>query len=206
MEFKVQAAKSFEDIKTPALIVGVYQDQVLGVAAEAVEKASKNAIIPLLDKEFKANLGSHLVLRGLDGITAKVLPGCVWVLSVREPTRTVSDTLWGLVHRKADCTSRRVYSTFMDSILYNGIRGFIYYYLQIAIRSDVSGQTNEPTWRTSIFILSPQCREIKFVLLRPRLECDSARLETGYVWVGPTGDPIRLKDSHLSLLSPLSEE
>ena len=71
MEFKVQAAKSFEDIKTPALIVGVYQDQVLGVAAEAVEKASKNAIIPLLDKEFKANLGSHLVLRGLDGITAK---------------------------------------------------------------------------------------------------------------------------------------
>ena len=71
MEFKVQAAKSFEDIKTPALIIGVYQDQILGVAAEAVETASKNAIIPLLDKEFKANLGSYLVLRNLEGITAK---------------------------------------------------------------------------------------------------------------------------------------
>ena len=68
-------------------------------------------------------------LMGLMELPLRYYPGCVWVLSVREPTRTVSDTLWGLVHRKADCTSRRVYSTFMDSILYNGIRGFIYYYL-----------------------------------------------------------------------------
>ncbi|HZJ98161.1 MAG: leucyl aminopeptidase [Alcaligenaceae bacterium] len=71
MEFKVQAAKSIEEIKTPALIVGVYQDQLLGIAAEAIEKASKNAISPLLDKEFKASLGSHLVLRDLEGVAAK---------------------------------------------------------------------------------------------------------------------------------------
>ena len=71
MEFKVQVTKSIEDIKTSALIVGVYQEKTLGVAADAIEKSSKGAISPLLDKEFKATLGSHLVLRNLEGITAK---------------------------------------------------------------------------------------------------------------------------------------
>ncbi|MDO5667794.1 MAG: leucyl aminopeptidase [Alcaligenaceae bacterium] len=71
MEFKVQATKSFEEIKTPALIVGVYQEQVLSVAAEAIDKVSKNAISPLLKKEFKASLGSNLVLRNLKGIAAE---------------------------------------------------------------------------------------------------------------------------------------
>lgn len=71
MEFKVQAAKSFEEIKTPALILGVYQEQILGVAAEAIDKASKNTISPLLEKEFKANLGSTLVLRQVAGVAAE---------------------------------------------------------------------------------------------------------------------------------------
>lgn len=71
MEFKVQQAKSFEEIKTEALIVGVYQEQALGLAAEAINKASKNAIAPLLKKEFKATLGSSLVLRHLKGVEAE---------------------------------------------------------------------------------------------------------------------------------------
>lgn len=71
MEFKVQATKSFEEIKTQALIIGVYQEQVLGLAAESIDKASKNAIAPLLKKEFKATLGSNLVLRNLKGVNAE---------------------------------------------------------------------------------------------------------------------------------------
>jgi leucyl aminopeptidase len=71
MEFKVHSTKSFEEIKTQALIIGVYQEQVLGVAAKAIDKASKNAITPLLEKEFKASLGSSLVLRNLEGVAAE---------------------------------------------------------------------------------------------------------------------------------------
>lgn len=71
MEFKVQATKSIEDIQTSALIIGVYQEKVLGVAAEAIDSASKNAILSLLDKEFKAKPGSNLVLRGLEGVAAE---------------------------------------------------------------------------------------------------------------------------------------
>lgn len=71
MEFKIHQAKSFEDIKTDALIVGVYQEQKLSLAAEAIDKASKNAISPLLKKEFKATLGSTLVLRHLKGVDAE---------------------------------------------------------------------------------------------------------------------------------------
>ena len=71
MEFKVQATKSFENISTPALIIGVYEDQILGVAATTINKASNDLIIPLLQKEFKAKLGSSLVLRSIEGVVAE---------------------------------------------------------------------------------------------------------------------------------------
>lgn len=71
MEFKVHATKSLENIKTQALIVGIYQDEQMSSAAETIDKATKNAISPLLKREFKAKLGSHLVLRNVKGVDAE---------------------------------------------------------------------------------------------------------------------------------------
>ena len=61
MQFTTQSNRTFEQIKTPALFVGVYEDGLLGDVATQLDTAGK--IKKILAKEFKAKTGHLLVLR-----------------------------------------------------------------------------------------------------------------------------------------------
>ncbi|NEN75685.1 leucyl aminopeptidase [Pelistega sp. NLN82] len=71
MQFTIQTNRSIEQLKTPALFVGVFEDGLLGSIATQLD--SKANIKKILKKEFKAKLGSTLVLRHIDGIAAERL-------------------------------------------------------------------------------------------------------------------------------------
>lgn len=69
MQFTTQTNRSFHQLKTPALFVGVFEDGQLGQVAATLD--TKGYFKQLLKKEFKAELGSTLVLRHLEGIAAE---------------------------------------------------------------------------------------------------------------------------------------
>lgn len=71
MQFNTQSNRSFEKIKTAALFVGVFEDGLLGSAASTLNTG--NLIKTILKKEFKAKVGSLLVLRHLANIQAERL-------------------------------------------------------------------------------------------------------------------------------------
>ena len=71
MQFTTQTTRSVQQIKTPALIIGVYTDKQLSEAASTIDMASEGSIQQVLKKEFKAKLGTTLVLRNLSGVSAE---------------------------------------------------------------------------------------------------------------------------------------
>ncbi len=71
MQFTTQTTRSVQQIKTPALFVGVYTDKQLSNAASIIDTASDGSIQEVLKKEFKAKLGTTLVLRNLAGVSAE---------------------------------------------------------------------------------------------------------------------------------------
>ena len=71
MEFSTQSSASLHQIKTSALAIGVFTNQVLTPDADIIDRASNGAIRKVLKSEFSAKSGSHLVLRNLEGIKAE---------------------------------------------------------------------------------------------------------------------------------------
>lgn len=71
MQFTTQTNRSFQQLKTPALFVGVFADGQLGQVAATLD--SDGSIKKILKKEFKADVGTTLVLRNLEGIVAERL-------------------------------------------------------------------------------------------------------------------------------------
>lgn len=71
MQFTTQTTRSVQQVKTPALIVGVYSDRQLSQAASTIDTASEGSIQQVLKKEFKAKLGTTLVMRNLPSVTAE---------------------------------------------------------------------------------------------------------------------------------------
>lgn len=71
MQFTTQTNRSFQQLKTPALFIGVFADGQLGQVAATLD--SEGSLKKILKKEFKADIGSTLVLRNLANITAERL-------------------------------------------------------------------------------------------------------------------------------------
>ena len=71
MEFSTQTSASLHQVKTAALAVGVFSNDVLSPAADIIDRASDGAIRATLKSEFKAKAGSHLVLRNVAGVRAE---------------------------------------------------------------------------------------------------------------------------------------
>ena len=71
MEFSTQTTASLHQIKTAALAVGVFADGELSPAADIIDRASDHAIRSVVKSEFRGRLGSTLVLRALNGVTAQ---------------------------------------------------------------------------------------------------------------------------------------
>lgn len=71
MEFNTQSTRSLQQLKATALFIGVYTDSLLSEAADILNRASNESIKTVLKKEFKATLGSILVLRNLEGVKAE---------------------------------------------------------------------------------------------------------------------------------------
>lgn len=71
MQFTTQTNRSFHQLKTPALFVGVFADGQLGQVAATLD--SDGSLKKILKKEFKADIGATLVLRNLADIAAERL-------------------------------------------------------------------------------------------------------------------------------------
>ncbi|MDD3757259.1 MAG: leucyl aminopeptidase [Advenella sp.] len=71
MEFNTQSTRSLQQLKAAALFIGVYTDGQLSEAADIINRASYESISTVLKKEFKAAVGSILVLRNLEGVKAE---------------------------------------------------------------------------------------------------------------------------------------
>ncbi|NOL49811.1 leucyl aminopeptidase [Pelistega europaea] len=71
MQFTTQTNRSFHQLKTAALFVGVFEEGQLGQVATAIDTTGD--LKKILKKEFKAELGRTLVLRQVKGIQAERL-------------------------------------------------------------------------------------------------------------------------------------
>src|SRR5690554_7124692 len=71
MEFSTQTTAGLQQVRTAALGVGVFADDVLTAPAEVIDRASDGAISALLKSEFKGKANTHAVLRNLSGVKAE---------------------------------------------------------------------------------------------------------------------------------------
>ena len=71
MEFSTQSTASLHQIKTAALAVGVYADNILSPAADLIDRATNGAVRTIVKAEFPARPGSTLVLRHMPGVAAQ---------------------------------------------------------------------------------------------------------------------------------------
>ena len=71
MEFSTTTTSTLETLKTSALAVGVFADGVLTAAARNLDELAQGAISEACKEEFTGAKGSHLVLRNLQGVSAK---------------------------------------------------------------------------------------------------------------------------------------
>jgi leucyl aminopeptidase len=71
MEFSTQTTTFPHQIKTTALAVGVYADNVLSPAADLLDRASSGAIRAIIKTEFRARAGATLVLHQIPGVAAQ---------------------------------------------------------------------------------------------------------------------------------------
>ena len=73
MEFSTQTTASPHQIKTAALAVGVYADGQLSPTADVLDRATSGRLRTIVKTEFRGRLGSTLVLRDLQGVSAQRL-------------------------------------------------------------------------------------------------------------------------------------
>lgn len=71
MEFSTQTSASVHQIKTAALAVGIFSDGELDTLADTLDRAANGALREVIKTEFQAKPGTHVVLRGLPGISAR---------------------------------------------------------------------------------------------------------------------------------------
>jgi leucyl aminopeptidase len=70
MEFSTQTSAAFHQVKSAALIVGVFTDGQLSAAADVIDRASDHAIKSLVGHDFLGQVGEAMVLRNLSGVRA----------------------------------------------------------------------------------------------------------------------------------------
>ena len=70
MEFSTQSTQAIHQVKTSALVVGVFSDGQLSVAADIINRASDGAIKAVVGQDFLGAVGETLVLRHLSGVRA----------------------------------------------------------------------------------------------------------------------------------------
>ena len=70
MEFSTQTTQAIHQVKTSALVVGVFSDGQLSVAADIINRASDNAVKAVAGQDFLGAVGETLVLRNLSGVRA----------------------------------------------------------------------------------------------------------------------------------------
>lgn len=70
MEFSTQTSAAFHQVKSAALIVGVFTDGQLSAPADVINRASDDAIKSLVGHDFLGHAGETLVLRNLTGVRA----------------------------------------------------------------------------------------------------------------------------------------
>ncbi len=71
MEFSTQTTAGVQQLRTPALGIGVFTDGMLSTPADVIDRAAEGAISALLKTEFKGKANTHLVLRNLPGVKAE---------------------------------------------------------------------------------------------------------------------------------------
>jgi len=71
MEFSTQTTASPHQIKAAALAVGVYADGQLSPAADVLDRAAGGRLRAIAKTEFRGRVGSTLVLRDLQGVSAQ---------------------------------------------------------------------------------------------------------------------------------------
>ena len=71
MEFSTQTTASPHQIKTAALAVGVYAAGQLSPAADVLDRAAGGRLRAIAKTEFRGRVGSTLVLRDLQGVSAQ---------------------------------------------------------------------------------------------------------------------------------------
>ncbi|MFO7746822.1 MAG: leucyl aminopeptidase [Orrella sp.] len=70
MEFSTQTSAAFHQVKSAALVVGVFADGQLSAPADVINRASDNAIKSLVGHDFLGHVGETMVLRQLTGVRA----------------------------------------------------------------------------------------------------------------------------------------
>ena len=70
MEFSTQTTQAIHQIKTAALVVGVFSDGQLSAAADIINRASDGAIKAVAGQDFLGAIGETMVLRHLSGVRA----------------------------------------------------------------------------------------------------------------------------------------
>jgi len=70
MEFSTQVSAAFHQVKSAALIVGVFTDGQLSAPADVVDRVSDHAIKALIGHDFLGQVGEVMVLRNLSGVRA----------------------------------------------------------------------------------------------------------------------------------------
>lgn|SRR5690554_4113989 len=71
MEFSTQTTAGLQQLRSPALGVGVFEDGVLSAPAEVIDRAAEGAIRAVVKSEFKGKANTHTVLRNLPGVKAE---------------------------------------------------------------------------------------------------------------------------------------
>jgi leucyl aminopeptidase len=70
MEFSTHTTPAIHQVKSSALVVGVFSDGQLSTAADVINRASDGAIKALIGQDFIGKVGEVLVLRNLSGVRA----------------------------------------------------------------------------------------------------------------------------------------
>jgi leucyl aminopeptidase len=70
MQFSTHSTTSFQQIKTPALAVGIYSNGSLTPAADVIDRSSGGVLREIIKSEFSGKLGETMTLRALKDVKA----------------------------------------------------------------------------------------------------------------------------------------
>ena len=71
MEFSTQTTAGLQQLRSPALGIGVFEDGVLSAPAEVIDRAAEGAVRAVVKSEFRGKANTHAVLRNLPGVKAE---------------------------------------------------------------------------------------------------------------------------------------